>query len=247
VKLAIAAIVLCLAAGVTYSETTVTINGRTIQSAGSSIVITNDTMVVDGLGRSGQVIQGSGKSATENRDLNDFTELRLDISANVTVTPGERAKCTITADDNILPLILTEHFGKVLRITAAESYSSRQGVKIAVEVPLLVKARVNGSGAISIAGATAEELALVINGSGDIHADGQVTELRARINGSGNVYAAGLLAKKVMVVLNGSGDADVHVVSDLTIKLNGSGGVSYSGTPSTVNSSLNGSGRIQKR
>ena len=246
-KLAIAAIVLCLAAGIVCGGTTVTINGRTIQSAGNSIVITNDTMVVDGLGRSGLVIQGSGKSATENRDLNDFTELRLDISANVTVTPGDRAKCTITADDNILPLILTEHFGKVLRITATESYSSRQGVKIAIEVPLLTRAQINGSGAISIVGATAEELALVINGSGDIHASGEVTELTARINGSGNVYAADLQAKKVVVLLNGSGDADIHVINDLTIKVNGSGGVSYSGTPSTVNSSLNGSGRIQKR
>tara|TARA_R110002073_G_scaffold120982_1_gene263184 strand:- start:447 stop:734 length:288 start_codon:yes stop_codon:yes gene_type:complete len=72
VKHAIAAIVLCLAAGVVYSGTTVTINGRTIQSAGNSIVITNDTMVVDGLGRSRQVIQGSGTSATENRNLSDF-------------------------------------------------------------------------------------------------------------------------------------------------------------------------------
>jgi hypothetical protein len=247
VKLAIAAIVLCLAAGVAHSETTVTINGRTIQSTGNSIVITNDTMVVGGLGRSGQVIQGSGKSATENRNLDDFTELRLDISANVTVTPGDATRCTITADDNILPLILTEHFGKVLRITATESYSSRQRVKIAIQVPLLTRAQVNGSGAISIVGAKAEELALVINGSGDIHANGEVTELNARINGSGNVYAADLQAKKVVVLLNGSGDADIHAINDLTIKVNGSGGVSYSGTPSTVNSSLNGSGSIQKR
>ena len=246
-KHAIAAIVLCLAAGFVHSGTTVTINGRTIQSAGNSIVITNDTIVVDGVGRSGQVIQGSGTSATENRNLSDFNELRLDISANVTITLGDRAKCKITADDNILPLILTKHFGKVLRITATESYSSRNGVKIAIEVPLLTRAQINGSGAISIVGATAEELALVINGSGDIHANGEVTELRARINGSGNVYAADLQAKKVMVILNGSGDADIHVINDLTIKMNGSGGVSYSGTPSTVNSSLNGSGRIRKR
>ena len=186
-----------------------------------------------------------------------FIELRLDISANVTITPGDKAKvtitpgdkakCKITADDNILPLIITEHFGKVLRITATESYSSRHGVKIAIEVPFLTKAQINGSGAISIVGATAEELALVINGSGDIYANGEVTELRARINGSGNVYAADLQAKKVMVILNGSGDADIHVIDNLTIKVNGSGGVSYSGTPSTVNSSLNGSGRIRKR
>jgi len=244
---AIATIVLCLAAGVVHSGTTITINGRTIHSAGSSIVVTNDTVTVNGVDRSGNVIQGSGVSATENRNLNDFDELRLDISANVTITPGDSAKCEISADDNILPLILTEHVGRVLRITAMESYSSRQGVKIAIEVPALTRAQIDGAGTIRIAGGAGEKLALLINGSGDLYANGEVMELSATINGSGNVYAADLQAKRVMVILNGSGNADIRAVNDLTVKLNGSGGVSYSGAPSKVNSSLNGSGKIRKR
>jgi len=72
VKLAIAAIVLCLAAGIVYGGATVTINGQTIQSSGNSIVITNDTMVVDGLGKvngSGGVSY-SGTPSTVNSFLN---------------------------------------------------------------------------------------------------------------------------------------------------------------------------------
>ena len=242
----VALLVMMGLAAAVHAATTITVNGQTIHSSGGRIIVTNGTVIVDGASRAANVTQGSGKPATEKRALDNFTRLHLDISADVTVTQGDNPQCTITTDDNLLPLILTQHADNTLRISADESYSTRLGVKIAIEVPKLTGVHLNGSGVIRMTGVTEGELALTVNGSGDVHAKGKVVELMAVINGSGNVYAADLHAARATLTLNGSGNADIHVSKDLALKVNGSGGVTYSGDPARLSTSLNGSGRIRK-
>ena len=141
---AISVIVMCiLLAGVAFGETTITINGKTIRASGNNITVKNGTVIVDGRVLSGDAVEGSGKSATEQRVLGDFNALNLDISADVTVTAGKKRQCTVIADDNILPLILTECSDNTLRISAKESYSSTQKVRIVIKTPLLTSAEIN--------------------------------------------------------------------------------------------------------
>ena len=230
-----------------FGETTITINGRTIRTSGSNITVNNNTVIVDEKILLGNVLEGSGKIASENRNLSEFDTLRLDIRADVTVIKGEKAKCVITADDNILPMILTKSADKVLRISAKESYSSRQKVEIAIEIPQLRKVEINGAGRIAVTGVLKERADLVISGSGDITAKGQVKELIATINGSGDLRATDLEAKTATVIINGSGYADVHATASLTAKVNGSGNITYVGTPSKVHTSVNGSGDISNK
>ena len=245
----VAAVVLVssLIAGTVFGETTITINGKTIRTFGSNITVKNNMVIVNGKVVSGTVIEGSGKSASQNRDLGDFTELCLNINANITITAGEESKCRISADDNILPVILTKCSGKVLRISAKESYSSRKAVTIAIEIPLLTKAEINGSGKIDIKGVTKDKLTLAINGSGDITSNGQVKELVATIKGTGALHATELKAASATITINGSGDAEVRATDSLTANVNGSGDIKYVGTPSKIHTTVNGSGDISTK
>jgi hypothetical protein len=236
-----------LFAGVVSAETTITINGETIRGAGNSVIVDNNTVVIDGKVVKGSLVEGSARSATEIRELEGFSELQLNISANVTVTAGEIPRCTITADDNILPLILTENSEDGLRISVSESYVSGRKVTIAVQTPLLAKAEVRGSGRIDLADVARDRLALVISGSGDITAKGKVTDLMVTINGSGDVNAAGLEAATATVTVNGSGDADILAVNALTAIVRGSGKIRYVGTPDTIQTSVLGSGEIVRK
>ncbi len=237
-------LLLSLCAGGAFGEASVTIGGTAIQASGSQVTVRSGTVVVDGQVFSGNLVQGSGRLATENRELGEFDELYLHISADVTVTAGEKGQCEITADDNILPLILTERSGNRLRISARDSYSSTQKTMLALRTPLLTKVEMNGSGDVAITDVTRDRLILVIRGSGDITATGKVTELRAAINGSGDVRAAALEAKAADIRVSGSGDADVHVAEQLTAEVHGSGRITYSGSPSRVHASVTGSGDI---
>ena len=146
-------------------DTTVTINGKTIHSSERSIVVTNDTLIIDGEIRSGDVVKGSGKSATQERVVCDFTGLQLGISADVTVTAGETRRCRVIADDNLLALIQTKCSGEILHISGSGSFVSTSRIRIALETPLMTSAEIDGSGKIEITDVAHEQLALVIRGS----------------------------------------------------------------------------------
>ncbi len=241
------AFALSLAAGAVPAESVVTINGKTIRSTHGSVIVQNSTVIVDGRVVSGEIVEGSGNRASEQRDLGDFDELRLHINANVTVTAGQTPKCEITADDNLLPLILTQRSGNFVQISAQESYSTRQAITIAIEVPVLTSAENSGSGTIRIEGVTRDTVALAINGSGDISARGQVMQLQAAINGSGDLRAAALETATATVSINGSGNVEVHARDALTATINGSGDLSYQGSPASVRTAINGSGSVRKK
>lgn len=238
-----------IAVNVLGGETTITINGKVIRTSGNNVTVNNEIVIVDGKvlsGQSGDVVKGSGKIATVKRDLGIFTELRQNISANVTVKAGKKSQCTITADENILPLIVTESLGNALQISSKESYITSQRVEIAIETPLLTRADMNGSGQMDISDVTKDKILLVLSGSGDISAKGQSAELDAKINGSGNVHAEGLKAGVVKVIINGSGKAKVHATASLTTEIRGSGDIIYTGSPAQFRSSVSGSGTVAK-
>jgi hypothetical protein len=238
-------LLLCISlAGAASGETTITINGKTIRNSSDNIVIINNKMLVGG---KADVTEGSGKTATENRNIGSFEKLQLDISANVTVTAGKIVRCVVTADDNILPLILTESVDNILRVSAKQSFSTRQKVKIDIEIPLLKSVEVNGSGDVEMTGVTKDKISLLISGSGDITAKGDVKELSANINGSGDLHASKLAAKKVTVTVDGSGDAYVQAIDSLKASVNGSGNIVYIGTPSDVQVVVKGSGDVTKK
>jgi hypothetical protein len=245
-RISMVLIVLALTGGAVSAETTVTINGKTITADGNRVIVGGNTVVVDGKMVSGNVVEGSGENAIEIRGLDPFNEIHLYLDADVTVTPGETAPCTITADGNILPLISTDVSGSSLRISTRESYVSRRKVTIDLQTPHLIRAEVTGSGNMNLRDVGGERLTLAINGSGDIAAEGHVEQLTVMINGSGNVQAADLEAATVNVTVNGSGDADIYAARALTAKILGSGDVRYIGTPN-VQTSVLGSGELVKK
>ena len=51
------------------------------------------------------VIVGSGKSVTETRRVGEFSSISVNGSASLFVQQGDSPSLTITADDNILPLL----------------------------------------------------------------------------------------------------------------------------------------------
>jgi autotransporter translocation and assembly factor TamB len=229
------------------SETSIIVNGKTTTTTGEAVISNNGTITINGRTLAGNIIQGSGKFSTETRNLPNFTEVHLGIAADVTIISGEKPNCQILADDNLHPLISTESSGLSLRISAKDNYSSARKIAIKLETPLLTRTENNGSGRISIAEVNQEKIELVINGSGDITVNGEVSELNTEINGSGSVHAENLQADIVKININGSGNADVNSIDALTAKINGSGNIHYIGKPPKMNTRVTGSGTISNK
>lgn len=93
-----------------------------------------------------------------------------------------------------------------------------------------------GSGEICANQIKSKEVTARISGSGDIDLQGTAQKANLKTTGSGEIHAHELKAENVYAKVTGSGDIDCYATEELTTKVTGSGNITYSGNPSTINS-----------
>lgn len=106
---------------------------------------------------------------------------------------------------------------------------------------------VSGSGDVEAENLQLENCNVTIQGSGDVQLKGATAELLIKQNGSGDVNAYALKAVDVKVVNSGSGDIVVQAVNSLHAMIDGSGDLTYHGSPENVDVISEGSGEIYRK
>lgn len=214
-------------------------------------------------------VQGSGKVITDTRTIGEFDAIAISGAMNLSVRQGSKEALSVTADDNIVPLIETFVEGKTLqvRMKKGEWVSGKATIKVQVEVAKLQGVSSSGAGDIqidglktpllklSIAGSgdaklnalTTDALEVRVAGSGDVRGNGSAKMVKLSIAGSGDVALTDLIADDVTVSIAGSGDAQVTANKSLSATVAGSGDVKYSGNATAIKTSVMGSGKISKR
>jgi hypothetical protein len=177
--------------------------------------------VLNGFGFS---LDGSGKAMTQLRNIGSFEELEIDISADTIITKGDKAACEITADDNIIPLIITKIEGNRLIITSDRNYSTRTSIKIKLQTPKISSVILKGSGDITVKNISKEKLEAIIKGSGNITGTGEAKTLTVEISGSGDVNLTGLKTNDADISIAGTGNfTGTGEAKNLKIDISGSG------------------------
>jgi Putative auto-transporter adhesin, head GIN domain len=215
---------------------------------------------------------GSGREASESRPVADFDAIAVSDSIDLVVRQAEKESLTLTADDNVLPLVETVveagQRGRtlVIRLRRGESLSTRRTIKATVDVVRLTALASAGSGnttvgalktpslRVSMAGSgdlrldrlTADALEVRVAGSGDVTGAGTADQVKLTIAGSGDVDLASLAADHVTVSIAGSGDAKITANQSLSVKVAGSGDVVYGGAVKAVRTSVAGSGTVTR-
>ncbi|WP_326540147.1 head GIN domain-containing protein [Pseudorhodoferax sp.] len=219
-------------------------------------------------------ITGSGRAASEARDVGEFEAIAVAGPFDVQVRPASREALRISADDNLLPLVETVvengRQGRTLKIRLRDGQGSIQPqspLRVDVDVRRLsglhlagsgdvrverldtpaLQATVAGSGTLRLDGLAAGTLELKVAGSGEVLASGKAARATVSVAGSGEAKLADLVADEVKVSVAGSGDADVTANQALTVSVAGSGDVRYGGTVQNVRSSVAGSGTVRRR
>jgi hypothetical protein len=219
-----------------------------------------------------ETVRGSGKAATETRNLAEFQAIGLNGSMDLTVRQGATQSVQVEADDNLLPLLETVvesgSNGATLQVRWAKGKNlyTRSKVHVTVVVPKLTALASSGSGdltiesfntpalKLAISGSsdarmnslTVGDLVVSISGSGDVAANGSAGKVMVSIAGSGDVRLADLKADDVSVTIAGSGDAAVNAAKTLDVRIAGSGDVTYGGNPA-LTTSISGSGEVRRR
>jgi hypothetical protein len=194
----------------------------------------------------GPRVVGSGVSQTETRQVGVFHNVRIDGAAKVNIKIGDEPALTVTADDNILPIITTDVRGDTLVISCEDnvSYSPKVGVTVEITTPALSAVEINGSGDVNVTDLKAQKFSAIIRGSGDVRATGSADTINAEIKGSGDIKLGELQAKSGSVSVAGSGNATVNVSDQLNVSVAGSGDIRYKGSPK-IQKSIAGSGSVK--
>ena len=193
-------------------------------------------------------VPGSGTITTESREVSGFTAVALAGSGRLVVEQGEKETLSITADDNLLPLITSEVKDGKLRLGLKSNTSIKPSkeIEFRVGVKSLDGVDLSGSGNIDLKDLKGQELKVGLSGSGNIRAGGEVEKLELRISGSGKSDTTGLKCKDATITISGSGNVIVATSEALDVKLSGSGSVEYVGEP-RVTQKISGSGSVKRR
>ncbi len=216
----------------------------------------------------GESISGSGNLVTESRPVGSFDRVQMAIPGNLEIQQGPAESLTVSGEDNLLPLLVTDVSGGKLTIgfKPGSNIRTHRPIQITLMVKNLKELQSSSSGKVVVRPITTSDFHLILSSSGDIaieeiQADkitadlsssgnivtsGKANQLDLRVTSSGSFQAGDLQVQEAAVRLTSSGDVTIWVVGDLNANISSSGNIAYYGNP-TVNSSLTSSGQLIAR
>jgi hypothetical protein len=211
------------------------------------------------------VVPGSGHARTESRDVRSFDQVALMGIGTLVITQGDTEGLRIQADDNVLPLLQSTVSSGVLTLEPKEhteirastpiryELAARQLQLISVEGAAEAQAarlladrfalEVEGAGRVGIDQLTAKTLTARMEGSGGVRVGGQVVQQTLHVEGAGTYHGESLESQRTTVAVAGSGTCAVRAHDSLDARVEGSGVVTYSGSPA-VTRHVSGSGQV---
>jgi len=189
-------------------------------------------------------VQGSGSAKEESRSLPAFHGLEVDGAYTVRIACQKDQSVEISADDNLLPLILTEVHDGILRVTSKKSICASAPMTLTITVETLDLIRSSGANEFQVADLKGESLEVALSGSSNMSLDGTVDRLAAKIDGASGLLARQLKSKQVAVAISGAGSAEVHASERLQGDISGVGSIRYAGNPGEVVRNIMGWGDI---
>lgn len=213
---------------------------------GTRLLVLTLALLVGGCTR--PFINGSGTIVSEPRNVAGFTSVALSGSGRLQVEHTGTESLTVTADDNLLPLLISEVRGAQLILGTGGAAAIRPSREIVYRLTVkgLNELVISGSASAEVSGINAERFTTTVSGSGNVSASGTVSRHRITISGSGSFQGQNLQSTSVTIIISGSGNAVLAVTDLLDATVSGSGSIEYVGNP-TVTQKISGSGSIRRR
>jgi hypothetical protein len=193
-------------------------------------------------------VPGSGKIASASRDVSGFTGLIVNGAGKVNLERTGAESLSLSADDNLLPYIITEVRGGKLVIEFKSNIMSERisDLTYNVTVKNLTSLELNGAVAVDGKNIEASQLTVRVSGAGATKLAGKVEQLDVTLSGAGAHNSENMDVKRANVTNNGAGAAIVRVSDLLNATINGIGAIEYIGNPQ-VTKSVSGIGVVRHR
>ncbi len=204
------------------------------------------TGCVFNLGGSG--VRGSGIIKTESRSVIGFSSIAFNSEGKVTVQQTGKESLTISAEDNLLPLLETRVTDRILSIGTVNNtdINPTKPIEFVMEVKSLEGFTMTGVGSIEAKGIQAKQMTIALTGVGAMTIEGAADSLDLRLEGVGSYEGKDFKTKQAKVYSEGVGSAVLNVSDRLDAVVSGVGTVEYIGSPK-VQKSGQGLGEVKQR
>ena len=178
-------------------------------------------------------IIGSGRVITVSRTVSDFTGIRVNGVARMTIEQTGEESLSITADDNIVPVLHSDVENGLLFIGTADGTDIETSTAIFYRLTVkdLRDIDINGVITVDAAGLDTDRLDININGVSSLNAQGRADRQFINLNGVSSYLAANLDSREATVEADGVLTIVVKVSDRLDVFACGVGTVEYIGDP----------------
>ncbi len=183
-------------------------------------------------------VAGSGAITTESRDVGAFTRVSAGYDIDASIRLGPAAPIDVTADANLLPLVVTRVKGDTLEITAIQDFTSDEPVEVEIVMPTLAGVGLSGSSSGTASGLDADALDVNLSGGTDFTADGSAGTVNLGMSGGSRADLDDLSAGSVAVDVSGGATATIRASDSVRGSVSGGARVTVrGGAPMDVSTS----------
>jgi hypothetical protein len=154
--------------------------------------------------------EGSGTVIKEDRSVSDFSKISVSEGINAFITMGDKESLTVEADDNLVPLIVTEVNGDKLVVKIKDGYGvkSSKALNVFINAETLTGLKASSAADIKMeTDLTASSLSCDASSAGDINLMGvNVDDFDGNASSSGDIECERLTAKSANMNASSSGD-----------------------------------------
>ncbi len=195
----------------------------------------------------------NGETSTRDVAWSGADALQIDVPAEVTFTQaaaGAGASVKVTGPKDLVDRVVMENGRLGLRDGDGDIvfHARHDSDELSIEViaPGVRTFTVNGSGDLHLKSYDQPDLALEINGSGNVDAEGKAKKIDLRVSGSGEADLRSLDTGDAKIALSGSGEAHVAPHGATEVNVAGSGDVYLTSKPAVLSSNVAGSGEVHQ-
>jgi hypothetical protein len=212
-------------------------------------------------------ISGNGKVVKQNREVSDFSGLKVATGIDAVITQGDKESVTVEADENLQDYIKTEVIDGKLKIYSDKNIRHAKEKKVYIEYKKLQSIDISSAGDVegnntlvtdaldvqmSSAGnlnlaLEAESLEITISSAGDARLSGKVDAFKADLSSAGDLNAYELEAKTGDIRVSSAGSAQVFITEEASFQCSSAGNIRYKGEPRIKNISTSSAGSVNKK
>ncbi len=181
-------------------------------------------------------IEGSGTITTDSRSIGSFSGISIEGPFETTVSVGGQPAVTVTADDNLLPYIVTRVDGGTLVVGFKDDTSihDSHALRVQITTPNLSRAKAEAAAHVSVSGIAGPRFEVEVDAAAQLTAAGSADSISVSGSAGSVARLADVRAGSATVDLDAAAVAELTVSGEVTGSAKAASVVRVHGHPSSV-------------